>query len=134
MDDWRQKAARWGGFRCRVCDQARSNEYRTRDLPRYVWRNARDRARTLGIPFSLTVDDIRKAWPEDGRCPVFGFKLVRKRGGSGASPSLDRMNNRIGYKRGNIAIISMKANRAKGASSAAELERLLRWMKKQGLR
>lgn len=72
-------------------------------------RNIKQRAEKLGVPFNLTVEDIQP--PET--CPVFGFPLIRNIGGKLAapnSPSVDRIVPELGYVKGNIQIISYKAN------------------------
>jgi len=107
-----------------------------RDNPaRALWRRAKVRAARGGLPFTITVADIEAVWPTNNRCPVFGTELVQKKGkGAGrGSPSLDRLNNDWGYAQGNIAVISMAANQIKGDNTAAEVLRVARWMKKQGL-
>lgn len=47
------------------------------------------------------------------------------------SPSLDKIIPEKGYIKGNIAIISMRANQLKSNATLAELEKLLVWMRKQ---
>lgn len=95
---------------------------------------AKQRATRRGQPFSLTVDDVKAVWPADGMCPVLGIEL-RKAGvrSTDQSPTLDRLNNAWGYEPGNVAVVSMRANRIKGNASASELERVAGWMKSRGL-
>lgn len=50
-----------------------------------------------------------------------------------ASPSLDRVNPEWGYEPGNIAVISLAANRIKSSATADDLERVAAWMRLQGL-
>lgn len=95
---------------------------------------ARHRAGLKGRPCTITPEHVRAVWPRDGRCPVLGMRLRRGRGGpTGASPTLDRLDNRKGYVPGNIAVISKKANAVKGVATAQELEQVARWMRAQGL-
>lgn len=62
------------------------------------------------------------------RCPVFGFAFE---GGSGGfiptAPSADRIDPAKGYVRGNIQIISMKANAMKANASSDELVMFAEW-------
>jgi hypothetical protein len=96
--------------------------------------SSRVRARQIGVPFKLVPDDIRAVWPADGRCPVLGMPLQAGKGKlQDASPTLDRLNNQWGYVRGNIAVISYRANRAKSSCTAAEHESIAVWMRGQGL-
>lgn len=86
----------------------------------------RYRAKRDGIPFDLTVEDLRIPT----YCPVLGILL---RPGDGMvrdhSPSVDRIDPSLGYVRGNVAVISWRANSLKKNASTAEVERLLSWMR-----
>lgn len=63
------------------------------------------------------------------KCPVFGFILERNNQGfSPKSPSVDRINPHGGYVRGNIQIISMKANAMKSDASQEDLEMFAKWI------
>lgn len=62
------------------------------------------------------------------RCPVFGMKLeLGSKGFSPSSPSADRINPKKGYVRGNLQVISMKANVMKADSSPEELRIFALW-------
>lgn len=99
-----------------------------------MWKDVKSRAERRGIPFNITVDDIRAVWPEDDRCPVTGVSFETRPGVRRAyRPSLDRLNSEWGYEPGNIAVISMHANRLKSNASAEELEKIARWMRDHGL-
>lgn len=84
----------------------------------------KSRAKRLGLPFDLTLDDI--VVPDV--CPVLGIPLVCGSGGRGGrmdSPSIDRIDPALGYVRGNVRIISNRANTLKNNASLAELEMVL---------
>lgn len=99
-----------------------------------MYRTAKRRAEEQGITFTVTVEDIRAEWPRDGRCPALGIPLTFGPGVShDASPTLDRLNAEWGYEKGNIAVLSMAANRAKGGLRAEDLERIAGWMRGKGL-
>lgn len=139
-DEWRelsQGRGRKRGWRCLPClrgaRRVRIAEER-RDLAVRLLLAAKRRARDTGVACHLTVDDVRAALPDDGRCPALGIPLVVGDGVQhDASPSLDRLNNAWGYEPGNIAVLSLRANRAKGDLTAAELERIAAWMRERGL-
>ena len=82
-------------------------------------RNARARARVVGVPFTITVSDI--VIPT--HCPILGIPLFPKkgRGGGDNSPSLDKIKPERGYVPGNIIVISNRANRLKSDASIKEL-------------
>ena len=89
---------------------------------------ARNRAKTLGLPFDITEEDI--VIPEV--CPVLGIPLRFATDARDAhSPSLDRIRPAEGYVRGNIAVISWRANNLKGDGSAEELRRIADWLENQ---
>lgn len=65
------------------------------------------------------------------KCPVFGYDLIY--GGTGKLrphnlASLDRINNEVGYMKGNIHIISDQANAMKSSASYDEMLRFSRWV------
>lgn len=92
------------------------------------------RARQQGVPFTITVEDVRAIYPADGRCPALGVRLTKGTGVATArSPSLDRLQPSWGYVPGNCAVISMAANRAKNNLRARDLDAVARWMRAQGL-
>jgi hypothetical protein len=76
--------------------------------------NARQRAKKVGVPFDITVQDVLKVMPPNGKCPITG--LVLEFGSGIACPnslSLDRILPELGYVRGNIRVISHLANTIK---------------------
>lgn len=86
---------------------------------------ARARAKKNNLPFNITSEDI--IIPE--YCPILGLKLEASRNivrFSGSfkpnSPSLDKIEPSKGYVKGNIMVISMKANAMKNNASLKELE------------
>lgn len=87
---------------------------------------ARQRCRLKGLAFDLTLKDLV---PFPSRCPVLGLELRYE--GLGLrqpnSPSLDRLIPELGYVRGNVLIISWRANNIRGDASASELRRVLRY-------
>lgn len=98
--------------------------------PEYrMWTRAKHRARRLNIPFDLDCDDV--VIPE--RCPVFPEIVlsVGQRTSSNNSPTLDRLIPALGYVKGNVRVISLKANRLKNNATSAELRRIADWLDEQ---
>ena len=84
---------------------------------------ARHRAKRKGLPFNITLGDIRLPV----FCPVLGITLdYGHKGGHllPSSPSLDRRIPELGYVRGNVEVISMKANSIKGYATPEEIARV----------
>jgi hypothetical protein len=89
---------------------------------RYILARTKDRAKKKGIDFNLTIDDI--IVPK--QCPV--FKVDLRVGDLDWCPSIDRIDPTKGYTKGNIQIISMKANRMKNDATATEIKQLYEFM------
>ena len=83
------------------------------------------RAKLKGFEFSLTLDDIPQI-PDT--CPVLGIPIIPNDGISSPtdnSPSIDRIDSKKGYVKGNIRIISNRANRIKSDATVDELRNVL---------
>lgn len=96
----------------------------------FSWANAiKERSRKFGIPC-----DIDAAWLEHNlptHCPVLGIELKRRtsRGDNApTAPTVDRLIPSLGNVRGNIHIISRRANNIKSDASAEEVLRVGQWM------
>lgn len=110
---------------------AREYKQRTRVLPEYAAKRllvfARYRAKRDGLPFNLSLDDLKI--PEV--CPVFGVPFVfGEKGNHPLSPSIDRVLPHLGYIKGNTQIISYRANTLKRDASLQEMEMLLGYMRR----
>lgn len=86
---------------------------------------AKRRAMLYDLPFNITLDDI--IIPDV--CPVLGIPIIS--GGKANNPhlpSLDRFIPELGYVKGNIAVISLRANSIKKNASIKEIQALFEWM------
>jgi hypothetical protein len=89
---------------------------------------ARHRAKIGNLPFNITASDFEIPI----FCPAIGIRLELGNGKlHDASPTLERIVPELGYVKGNIAVISYKANRMKNNSSLIELENLTEWLRVQ---
>jgi hypothetical protein len=86
---------------------------------RALWERARRRARQAGVRFTIKPGDI--AVPSV--CPALGIRITIGKERSSGSPSLDRIIPTRGYVRGNVRVISDKANRLKSNLTAAEIRK-----------
>lgn len=128
---YKQQAAPDGcGYTCKDCCLKRERRYRYNNPKKFILKRARSRARKGDIPFNITDDDF--AIPK--RCPVFDIPLVINKDGYGGhggwtdnSPSLDRIIPDLGYVRGNVEVVSMKANRLKNDVPIGDLITLARY-------
>jgi len=106
---------------CLACRAKRLRRYRLQNPANALWSAAKNRATRAGLSFDLTVEDI--VIPDV--CPVFGIPLIWAGGGrTDNTPSVDRQIPTLGYVRGNIVVISWRANRLKNDASPDELQRL----------
>lgn len=59
------------------------------------------------------------------RCPVLGIPLrLGEMSDRASSPSLDRIDPRRGYVRGNVLVVSYRANQIKSDATPDELRRV----------
>lgn len=81
--------------------------------------DAKKRARLHGVRFELDVDDFEIPT----KCPVLGVPLSMGNGGiaSPNSASMDRIIPEWGYIKGNVIVISHRANTIKHNASPSEL-------------
>lgn len=111
-------------------DEMRDSLRRQRetDCSKFMWRSAKCRAKKLGIPFTIKHRDIYVP----SVCPVLGIPLAVSTGAqSDNSPSLDRILPALGYVKGNIAVISRRANTIKQNATSDEIFRVALWLKNQ---
>ena len=90
-----------------------------------IWCSVKKRATQKGIEFNLGIEDI----PEIPKtCPVLGIGIKSNKMSAplDSSPSLDRINPNLGYVKGNVRIISNRANRIKSDATADEVELVLK--------
>jgi hypothetical protein len=88
-----------------------------------------------GVPFdrAAVVDYLKSA---GNVCPALGIPL--RYGGAQTktfdSATLDRIRPELGYVRGNLALLSSRANSIKSDATAEEVDRVAIWLKQLQLR
>ena len=103
--------------------------YRLNNPEKQMLKHARERSKQKNLPFNIEEIDI--IIPTI--CPVLGIPL---KSGSGKgrmqpnSPSLDRIIPEKGYVRGNIVVMSSKANTMKSNATLEEIIKLGEFAKK----
>jgi t-SNARE complex subunit (syntaxin) len=96
------------------------------DAARLLYKNIKSQCKRIGKEFSIELEDI--TIPE--KCPVFGFDLKREdRQTWMCAPSVDRIDNSKGYIKGNVTVVSRRANILKKDATLEELEQLFNYYK-----
>lgn len=108
-------------------ERTRLRAYYAKTKVKQLVRAAKCRAQTSGVPFDLTEHDIQiPMW-----CPVLGTPIEQARGRQTAnSPSLDRMIPAIGYVRGNVRVISSRANTLKRDGTLDEFKAIVAYLER----
>lgn len=103
------------------------NLYRKHGLsktPAYtMFYDARKRAASFNLPFDIEPSDI----VVPSTCPVLGIPIAPG-GARDNTPSLDRIRPERGYVKGNVRVISFRANRIKSDATAEELRAVLAYV------
>lgn len=100
-------------------------EYKIRNPERTILKNIKSRAKRSNIPFNLELSDI--IIPEF--CPVLGIKLSKISNKlCDNTPSVDRLIPEKGYVKGNITIISYRANTIKNNGTVEEHQKIIQYM------
>src|SRR3546814_964305 len=101
-----------------------SSDLQLSKTERRIHARLKSRAKKDGIPFNLDVSDIIVP----PVCPILGTPLVDrtglKAGGTYNTPSIDRKDPTLGYVKGNIGVISRRANLLKNNITIDEVRRL----------
>lgn len=109
-----------------LCESNRKyKEYHSKKNKRYsIWCSVKKRAKLKGLKFDLELEDIPEI-PE--YCSVLGIKIKSNNTNAplDSSPSIDRIDSSKGYVKGNIRIISNRANRIKSDATIEELRKVL---------
>ena len=105
-----------------------------RSNPKKTWiiaalNRAKRRARERGLLYDLNTRYLMSILTT--HCPVFGTEFVFSGGvvATPQSPSLDRLDSSMGYVKGNVVVISVKANTIKSAYTAEDIAKVADWLK-----
>jgi hypothetical protein len=102
-----------------------NNQKQNARFEKRVVTRIKSKCKAKGIPFDLDVTDVI---PPDF-CPVLGIKLELHNQGSGYhvdSASVDRIDPTKGYTKGNVRVISARANLLKNDATSDELRLVLK--------
>lgn len=109
---------------CKECRKTVSKQqWRDKTYIQKIYDRAKTRATRKGREFNIEVADI--VIPDV--CSVFGVPLVEE---TEYAPSIDRIDSSKGYIKGNIQIISRRANLLKNNATIEELEMVINFLRK----
>ena len=96
-----------------------------------MYKNALQRARRNNLPFDIDIEYLKSI--KTDRCPIFDMELSWGKIGEGHtntanSPSIDKIKPEYGYVKGNVCIISNKANTIKQDANYEELYKIADWL------
>lgn len=121
-------------------DSQKAKESKKRWLekdPKRAWAvfatgRSKERANLYGIDFDLTSEYVRSITTDE--CPVFKvkFQFIGNKKITPNAASLDRLDPSKGYVKGNVVVISLKANMIKNAYGSKEIFAVANWLKDKG--
>ena len=103
------------------------------NVAKTMLRSIRSRCKKEKINLDIDLRYLNSIWPKDNLCPVFGTHMERNRKGESrdSSPSLDRIVPEKGYNKGNVVVVSFKANRMKNNGTVEDLRKVLHFYENQ---
>jgi len=109
---------------CRECRKPKSKQdWQERTTEQSLLATAKFRAKKKNLQFNLELSDI--IVPEV--CPILGVPITT----GWHAPSLDRIRPERGYTKGNVQVISKRANTLKNNMTLDELRLLSEWFESQ---
>lgn len=117
--------------RCRATNNKSQKSRRLRDPAGYLFSLTKGRAKEYGLAFDLTVEDL----VIPNVCPILNIPIYFAESGTYEgknpnSPSVDRIDPSLGYIKGNIQIISWRANHLKNNATLEELQAIVNYLVK----
>ncbi len=110
-----------------LCPSCNSERVKSSSAESKMLSRAKQRAKEKGHEFNLELSDI----VIPSHCPVLGIELICHKGrpgGNPESPALDRIDNTKGYVKGNVMVVSHRANMMKVDASPEELIKFAEWV------
>lgn len=94
---------------------------------------AKKRAKIQNLSFNITEDYVKSITPSDMICPALGIQMKAGQTVKESkinSPSLDRLIPELGYVKGNVVIVSNRANTIKRDATPEELMKIAKFYAK----
>jgi ribosomal protein L37E len=137
MDDKNRKCANCGSLdvlpdrdQCAACKWESSKKSAAKSITHYLRERvniARHRAKKKGWDFEFTIEEAMEIWRnQNGECAVTGFPMTHSMENFEFSASIDRMDNSLGYTKGNVRLVCARVNMMRNTLDA---EMFLFWAK-----
>lgn len=110
---------------CKSCRKSQVKNFRLINPAKHLLRQCRAGAKKRKLEFKIDLEDI--IIPDF--CPVLGIPLSMDSKDNANHPSIDRIDNSRGYVKGNVRVISWRANDLKKNSQIWEMELVLKYLK-----
>jgi len=111
---------------CKSCSNISDRKKRISNPLKTLLLDCKKRCKQMGMKFEITEKDLNI--PDI--CPVLGIPLehsIGKGKRTDNSPTIDRIDNTKDYIKGNVIIVSWRANRLKSDSTLPELKQLVKF-------
>jgi hypothetical protein len=129
-ENYRRRVKNDETFLLKCATNAKKKRHTPKGICYYLYLGAKNRAKHKKIEFSISLSDI--VLPT--HCPILGIPLKVGDGGpSDNSPSLDRIDVSKGYVKGNIEVISYRANTLKNNATSKEIKLVYDYLVKHNL-
>ena len=114
--------------RCITCENIYSKLYVKTNKARILLTKAKNRSKKKKLEFNIDITDV--IIPK--KCPVLGIDIITDVQGKYTynSPSIDRIDNNKGYIKGNVRVISHRANHLKNDATSRELRMVMEDLEK----
>lgn len=107
--------------KCREKAYRKQKEKLSNDVQYRLYCYSKKSAKERGLEHNIELEDIQV--PE--KCPVFNCEMTK---GTPYAPTLDRVDASKGYIKGNVQVISWKANTMKSDATQEELVLFAKWV------
>ena len=100
-------------YKCKKCEDKWQKDKRDK---KPWWRlniMAKGRSKKYNLPYNITEEYLKSIWPKDNKCPVLGTVFKSGKTNKHQLPTLDKIYPQKGYVKGNVAVISFRANQIK---------------------
>jgi hypothetical protein len=96
---------------------------------------AKYRSNKKGLEYNIDTQYLMSIWPKDNKCPILGYTMRPAQDGTSGqdkySPSLDRIDPRKGYIKGNCEWVCSLANSMMTHAEGPDLIRFAKWINKR---